>query len=260
MLEFARQQRLLDFAGNAELLLHALPFALALYQPRVVEHAGGFERNSVEKLPLEFRNRRGPAAVQIQHTEQLAANRRVSRLRRRRWRHGVERNNDDGAQALRDDAVGRLQIEVGVLHVFCDDARFIFQRLPNRRLAGFEAFEGKPLRARLAGQTDVQLARFILPQEQAAVGVGERYGLIHHVFEDRMERQLRVQQRGSFQQKAQLAQTTGAGIGGGDVLDAGEYLRDRSLDHGAAKDELKGIFQAERYYISIEQGATLHAL
>src|SRR6266849_8558735 len=260
VLEFARQQRLLDFAGDAELLLHALPFALALHQPRVVEHARGFQRNSIESLPLEFRKCRRPAAVQIQHTEQLAANRRVSCLRRSRWRHGVERNDDDGAQTLRDDALGRLQIEVGVLHIFGDDARFVFQRLPDRRLAGFEAFERKPLRARLTGQADVQLARFILPQEQAAVGISERYGLIHHVFEDRMERQLRVQQRGSFQQKAQLAQTTGSGIGGGDVLDAGEQLGDRSLDRDAVKDELKGIFQAERDDIAIEEGAILDAL
>src|SRR5713226_1003611 len=75
-----------------------------------------------------------------------------------------------------------------------------------------------------------------------------------------MERQLRVQQRGSFQQKAQLAQTTGSGIGGGDVLDAREQLGDRSLDRGAVKDELKGIFQAERDDIAIEEGAILDAL
>src|SRR5713101_5035835 len=60
-----RQQRLLDLAGDVELLLHALPLALALDQTGVVQDAGRFERKRVQNLPIEPRERRRPRAVQI---------------------------------------------------------------------------------------------------------------------------------------------------------------------------------------------------
>jgi hypothetical protein len=49
-------------------------------------------------------------------------------------------------------------------------------------------------------------------QEQAAIRVGDRNGVVEHVPQDGIERQLRMQQRGGFQKQIQLAQTAAAGL------------------------------------------------
>src|SRR5713101_2651689 len=71
--EFAGQQRLLNLAGDTQLLSQALPLALVFDQPGVVNHAGGFHRQGVQDLPLQAGKRRRTPAVEVKDTEQLAA-------------------------------------------------------------------------------------------------------------------------------------------------------------------------------------------
>ena len=104
--EFARQQRLLNVAGDADFLLDALAFALAFDEAGVVENAGGFDGDGVENLAIEFGECSGTARIEIEHAEKIAALDVDHRLDPGVGAgHGVERNGHDGAQSLRDDAL-----------------------------------------------------------------------------------------------------------------------------------------------------------
>ena len=61
--EIARQQRLLDIARDVDFLLHALPFALAFHQPRVIQNTGSVCRQRVQDLPVQFGERRRAARI-----------------------------------------------------------------------------------------------------------------------------------------------------------------------------------------------------
>ena len=61
-----RKQSLLNRAGDGEFLLQALPLALALHQPRIVQDAGGLHPQRIENLPVEIGKSRRPLGIKIQ--------------------------------------------------------------------------------------------------------------------------------------------------------------------------------------------------
>ena len=198
--EIFGQQRLLNVARDADFLFHALAFALAFDEARVVENAGGVGGERVENLAIEFRERSGAARIEIEHAEKIAALDIDHRLIGVGARHGIERNDDDGAKSLRDDALRGLQIHVGLREVFGDHRGLAAQRELNCGLARRQAFGRETQTAGAPRQPHFE--RFVVVgfEEQPAVGVGDRNGVIEHVAENGVERQLRMQQRRRFQQ------------------------------------------------------------
>src|SRR4029077_1234655 len=71
--EVAREKRLLNVAGDVDLLFEPLAFTLAFDEPGVVEDAGGVRGQGVENLAVERRERGGAARIQIQNAEEIAA-------------------------------------------------------------------------------------------------------------------------------------------------------------------------------------------
>src|SRR4029077_7468187 len=69
--EVARQECLLNVAGDVDFLLHALAFALACYQAGVVQNAGGLIGKRVEQLAIELGKCGRAARIEIQHAEKL---------------------------------------------------------------------------------------------------------------------------------------------------------------------------------------------
>jgi hypothetical protein len=103
-----RQQRLLDVARNVNLLLHALPFAFALHQSRVVQRAGRVGCQRVQNLPIQFRESCRAPRIQVQHAEKVAAPQVHHRFLRIRARDRIQWNHHNGAQSLGHDALCRL--------------------------------------------------------------------------------------------------------------------------------------------------------
>ncbi len=62
--EVAREQRLLNAARDVELFLHALTFALALDQSRVIQNAGGVRGEGIENLTVQLREGRGAPRIE----------------------------------------------------------------------------------------------------------------------------------------------------------------------------------------------------
>src|SRR5258708_19599425 len=59
--EIAREKRLLNVAGNVDLLLEALAFALAFDEAGVIENAGGVGGQGIQNLAVQFgEGRRSP--------------------------------------------------------------------------------------------------------------------------------------------------------------------------------------------------------
>ena len=114
--EAARQQRLLNIASDADFLFEALAFAFALDEARVVENAGGFDGEGVENLAVELRERSRAAGIEIQHAEKMAAL-DVNIDSVYGARHRIQRNDNDGAQTLRDDALRVLKRDVGLMEI-----------------------------------------------------------------------------------------------------------------------------------------------
>ena len=134
--EAARKKRLLDIAGDADFLLHALAFALAFDESRVVENARGFDRERVQNPPVEPRESGGTSGIEIYDAKEIAAFILHGRIRGAGPRRGVERNHDDDAEALRDDAFRRLKIPARLRKILGDDALLLIHRLTQCSLAG----------------------------------------------------------------------------------------------------------------------------
>ena len=120
-----------------------------------------------------------------------------------------------------------MQIEAGLRQVFGDHRRLLFERQLDGGLAGHEAFRRKAEAAAAARESYFQRAGGIDFEEQAAVGVGDGDGVIQHRAKNRIDRKLRMKERGGFQQKVQFAQAAAGGLRTGDVLDTREKLRNR---------------------------------
>src|SRR5713226_6584029 len=71
--EIAREKRLLDVAGDVDLLLEALAFALAFDEAGVVEDAGGVGGQGVENLTVERGEGGGAARIEVENAEEIAA-------------------------------------------------------------------------------------------------------------------------------------------------------------------------------------------
>src|SRR6266436_3563859 len=71
--EIARKKRLLNVAGDVDLLLKALAFALAFDEAGVIENAGGVGGESVEDLAVQFREGRGTTRIQVENAEEIPA-------------------------------------------------------------------------------------------------------------------------------------------------------------------------------------------
>ena len=176
------------------------------------KNAGGVGGEGVEDLAIEFGESRGPARVQIENAEKVAALDVDHRLIGVGARHGVQRNDHHGAQALRDDALRGLQIHVGLREIFGDHRGLSAQRELNGGLTRRETFGRQTHAAAAPRQTNFQHSLVVGFQEQAAVRVGDGNGVIQHVPENGVERQLGVQQRGGFQKQIQLAQTAASPV------------------------------------------------
>src|SRR5260370_38263808 len=100
--EVAREKALLNVAGDVDLLLEALAFALAFDETGVVKNAGGVRRESVEHLAVELGEGRWTARIQIEHPEKIAPRAVNHGLVRLGAELRAKRNHHIGAVRLRD--------------------------------------------------------------------------------------------------------------------------------------------------------------
>ena len=87
--EAAGEKGLLNVAGDAEFLLQPLPLTFVFDQARVVQDAGGFDRQRVQDLALEFGESGGAAGIQIDDAEKLSSFGMHDGFRGIGARHGV---------------------------------------------------------------------------------------------------------------------------------------------------------------------------
>ena len=81
-----------------------------------------------------------------------------------------------------------------------NDRRLLLQRELDGRLAWCQAFGRKTKSAAAPGKFHFKSAAGVGFQEQAAVGVSDRDRMIQHMAQHDVERKLRVEQRGGFQE------------------------------------------------------------
>src|SRR5277367_4792681 len=119
-------------------------------------------------------------------------------IRRTGAMHGKERNHDDGAKPLRDDALRRLQIHLGALDVFGDHWRMLAQGELNRGLAWRNTFRRQAQPASAPSKPHFQRTSSIRLEKHPAVRI--RYGdsMIEHRPEHGIKRKRRGKQSGSF--------------------------------------------------------------
>ena len=258
--EAARQQGLLNFAGDAQFLFEALALPFALDQAGVVQDAGGFDGQGVEDLAVELGEGGGAARVQIKNAEKLPALDLDGRFRGAGSRHVVERDGHHGAQALGNDALRALQRDVVLLQVSGDHAGLAVHGHAQRGLRGREAERGHGDAAGGTRQAMVQRSLGRGFEQQAALGVGDRNGAVQHGFEHGVQRQLRMQEHGRFEQQIELAEADGRGFAGGDAPYAGEQVLDGAFRRRRVKDDAVGVVQAEGDDVAFLQGSLADAL
>src|SRR5580692_10579633 len=83
-----------------------------------------------------------------------------------------ERDNNDRAKALGDDALRRLQVHISPLDVFCDYRRMLTKGELNRGMAGCEALRRKAKTARTASEAHFEGPRSVGLEKHATIGVG----------------------------------------------------------------------------------------
>jgi hypothetical protein len=154
--EAAREQGLLDVAGDTEFLLHALALTLAFDQARIVQNAGGFDRKRVQDLAFEFGESGSVAGIEVDNTEKISTIRIGGRFSRAGAMHGVEGNGDDSAEVLRDNALRTLEIEIGQIKVLGNHAGLSIERLTQGGLAGSETLWRKAQASAAAGEPDAK--------------------------------------------------------------------------------------------------------
>lgn len=169
---------------------------------------------------------------------------------------GEERNHNDGAQALGDDALRGLQIHVGPLDVLGNHGRMLPKRKLYGRLARRDALRRKPLTAGAAREANFQHAVGVRFEEHPSIGIGDGDGMIEHGTENGVEGKLRVKQGSGFEEQVEFAEAAADGFGAGNVLDSGEEVGNRILAtaRAGAKDEFVGVFQAKCDGVPIVEG------
>src|SRR5260370_28790076 len=71
--EIAREKRLLNVAGNVDLLLEALAFALAFDEAGVIENAGGVGGQGIQNLAVQFGKGRRAPRIQVKGSAKITA-------------------------------------------------------------------------------------------------------------------------------------------------------------------------------------------
>ncbi len=232
---------------DVDLLFEPLAFSLLFDEACIIQNAGRVSGQCVQDLAVQLGERSRAARIHVQNAKERAAFDVEHGLLGVGARQGVERNDHHGAQALRHDALRRLQIHVGLREIFRNHRRLLFQRQVDGGLAGLEALRWEPQLPAAPREMDLQLSCGIGFEQHAAVGVRQRDGLVQHIGKHLVERQLRVQQRGHFQELVEFVQSAAHGIGSGEVLDAREQLR-KSVGLRAArgvKNDFVGILEAK---------------
>src|SRR5712692_7010297 len=186
--EIAWEKRLLNVAGNVDLLLEALAFALTFDEAGIVENAGGVAGESIQDLTVELGESRRSPRIQVKDSEEITALDIDHGFLRIGAGHAEKRNHDHGAQALGNDALRRLQIHVGLREVFCNDGRLLLQRKLDCSLAGREAFGRKAKTSAAPCEFHSKRAAGVGFEEQAAVGIGYGDRVIQHVAQHDVER------------------------------------------------------------------------
>src|SRR5712691_680367 len=258
--EIAREERLLNVARDVDLLLQALAFALVFDEAGVVQDAGGVGGQGVNNLAIEFREGGRAARIQIENTQEIAELDVDHRFLCFRARDGVKRNDDHRPKALRDDTVRGLQILVGLREILGHDWRMLLERQLDGGLAGCETFRRKAESAAAAREPHLQSSGGVGFQQQPAVRVGDRHGMIQHRAENGIERKLRMKKSGGFEEKVQLAEPSAGRLGTGDVLDAGEqawngFVLGRA---GGTEDDFIRVLEAETEDIAVVELAAFH--
>src|SRR6266853_6989264 len=105
--EIAREKRLLNVAGNVDLLLEALAFALAFDEAGIVENAGSVGGQGIQNLAVKCGESRRSPRVQVKNSQEITALDVDHGFLRIGTGHAEKRNHDHGSQALGDDALGR---------------------------------------------------------------------------------------------------------------------------------------------------------
>ena len=72
-------------------------------------------------------------------------------------------------------------------------------------------------------------------EQKTAVGIGDGDGAIQHGLEHSVERKLRMQQHGRFEQQIEFAEANRRRLAGGDTPNAGEQVLDCSTGAGKWK-------------------------
>src|SRR5260370_15097986 len=71
--EIAREKRLLNVAGNVDLLLEALAFALAFDEAGVIASAGRVRRQGIQNLAVQICKSRRATPMQVKDSEEITA-------------------------------------------------------------------------------------------------------------------------------------------------------------------------------------------
>src|SRR6266436_347240 len=258
--EIAREKRLLNVAGNVDLLLEALAFALAFDEASVIENVGGVAGESIQDLTVELGEGRGAPRIQVKDSEEITALDVDHGFLRIGAGHPEKRNHDHGAQALGNDALGRLQVHVSLREVFRNHRGLLFQRELDGGLAGRKAFGRKAKTPAAPCEFHSKRADGVGFEKQAAVGIGYGDRVIQHVAQHDVERQLGMQQRSCFEQPLELGQTTATAarrLRAGYVLHAREELRKRIgvRTLAGAEDDLVRVLEAEGDRVAVLQFA-----
>ena len=125
-----------------------------------------------------------------------------------------------------------------------------------RGLAGSEAFGGHGHAAGTARQPVHEARRRASassnrPRSASVMAMAS----VEHGSEHGVERKLRMQQHGRFQQQIQLAEADGRSFAGGNTSHARQEIFDGDFRRGGMEDELVGIFQAEGDDVTFLQDA-----
>ena len=172
-------------------------------------------------------------------------------------RQGVEGNGDHGAKALGDDALRGLEVGVANGNIFCD-----YGGLPVRgeTQGGLTWCDGGGRQRRTTLSTsepDPQRTFRIGFDQNSAVCIGDRDRVIEHRAKDCVQRQMRMQEHGRFEEQAQLLQSSRSGAGGIRSRNAAQEALKRRVGRRGPENNLIGIFQAERDDVRVSQRAAL---
>jgi hypothetical protein len=174
--------------------------------------------------------------------------------------NGVQRNGDDGAKVLRHDALGGLQLGIGLSEILGDYAAVLRQGLAQSGLAGGDSFRRQRQAATASGEACAKPSGRIRLEQKASVGIRHRDGVIDHAPKHRVQWELGMKQRSGCEQQIQFAEPSGKRFGASDASDAAEDILNRRAGFGGAKDDLVRLLDTKSNYVAIFQKAPIDLL